>query len=202
MKLYAIDIETDTTIDGLDPTIAEVVTMALWSDDLQAVIEGGTERSRLTELSRLLAFLEPGIVLTWNGQVFDLPFLATRARVTGVCLGLELTRDPQIVPKYDFTPGHACGYRARLGRHAHADLAYACKDYADRTGVTWSLKPVCESLGIPMVKVNAAAIHLLSSAALVEFNLSGVHGTHLLGTRLGPNLDDWIDALPRVDLWA
>ena len=28
MKLYAIDIETDTTIDGLDPTIAEVVTRA------------------------------------------------------------------------------------------------------------------------------------------------------------------------------
>jgi len=202
MKLYALDIETDTTVDGLDPRVAEVVTMALWGDDVELVIDGGSESKRLSALAEALSDLEPGVILTWNGQVFDLPFLASRARVNNVKLGLELQRDALIVPKYTFTPGHACGYRARWGQHAHADLAYAYKTYAAKAGVTWSLKPVCESLGIAMVKVDASAIHLLSATLLAEYNLSDVNGTHQLGLHLGVDLAKWIDVLTTVDLVA
>ena len=39
----------------------------------------GDEATLLRRLDRRLAELPPGIIVTWNGSSFDLPFLATRA---------------------------------------------------------------------------------------------------------------------------
>ena len=78
-NVYGLDIETDTTVDGLDSEVAPVVTVALSLDDYDEVFSGD-EPSILTRLDRRLAELTSGVLATWNGAAFDLPFLADRAR--------------------------------------------------------------------------------------------------------------------------
>ena len=43
--------------------------------------------------------LPPGIIASWNGALFDLPFLADRARACGVGLGLRPCRPPRPVAR-------------------------------------------------------------------------------------------------------
>ena len=81
--LYGLDIETDTTIDGLDPQVAPVVAVALDGEDFSAVFDG-RETDLLADLDQHLADLEPGILVTWNGGCFDLPFLRDRAAICGI----------------------------------------------------------------------------------------------------------------------
>ena len=37
---YGLDIETDTTVDGLDPTVSPVVSIALIGDEVELVLDG------------------------------------------------------------------------------------------------------------------------------------------------------------------
>ena len=79
---YGLDIETDTTVNGLDPTQAEIVAIALtmpYSSDGDVVLTG-PEHQMLRDLDQLLQELPAGVLVTWNGAAFDLPFLAERAR--------------------------------------------------------------------------------------------------------------------------
>ena len=76
--VYGLDIETDTTENGLDPRVAAVVTVALVGPTYEEVFTG-PESQLLTDLDARLAQLEPGVLATWNGSAFDLPFLADRA---------------------------------------------------------------------------------------------------------------------------
>ncbi len=87
--LYGLDIETDTSIDGLDPTVGAVVAVAVSSAERDVVLTGD-ESLLLARLDRHLAGLAAGTIVTWNGASFDLPFLAERARRRGVPLGLRL----------------------------------------------------------------------------------------------------------------
>lgn len=203
MDIYGFDIETDTTINGLDPRVSKVVSMALYSPNYSIVIDGGTEVERLARLAEVAANLPRGsLIATWNGSVFDFPFLATRALITGVRLGIEMQADPGITPKYEFTPPHTSGYRVRFAGHPHADIAYAYQEYAATVGVTWSLKPVCAALGIEMVKVDASKIHELSSEELAVYNMSDVRGTHQAAELLGTSLDLYVDEIEHVTLVA
>ena len=66
LPLYGLDIETDTTTDGLDPHVAAVLAVALAGEDFSAVFDG-KETDLLADLDQHLADLEPGILVTWNG---------------------------------------------------------------------------------------------------------------------------------------
>lgn len=200
MKLYAFDIETDTTVNGLDPQVAEIISLALWSPRLETVIDGGSEKQRISKFIDLLDSLAPGILCTWNGAVFDGPFIEARARRLGMETGFTLAEDSAIIPKYEPLPGYSFGCRLLLRNHRHADMAYAYREYAlsqpqlGRRG--WSLKPVCKSLGCEMVEVDRERIHLLTPEENAAYNLSDARGTYYLADRLGPAIKDWIDAVP------
>ena len=81
--MYGLDIETDTTVDGLDPEVAAVVTVALSNDGFDEVFTGD-EEAILHDLDARLAAVAPGVIATWNGAAFDLPFLADRAALHGI----------------------------------------------------------------------------------------------------------------------
>ena len=126
--LYALDIETDTssvsdeersrgfTVRGLDPRVTRVVALSVATrgDDgvLVAKVWNGEERDILVATQNWLAARPSGLIVTWNGSVFDLPFIDFRTSQVGVKLDLELTSDPKIIPKYQSTPGYEGGYSA------------------------------------------------------------------------------------------
>ncbi len=119
-SVYGLDIETDNSIDGLDPAVAPVVAVALSSaagDELFV----GAEATLFEALDARLADLTPGIIATWNGAAFDLPFLADRARLIGVSLGLRLRLDRRLTLQRAPLPGHAGAYRAAWHHHSHVD---------------------------------------------------------------------------------
>src|SRR3954470_8978838 len=121
--LYGLDIETDTAVDGLDPSVGRVLAVAVVADDAHAsgVFDHADERALLEHLDRHLAALPPGVLVTWNGARFDLPYLATRADRLGVPLGLQLRLDPALAGQHDPLPGHEGAYRARWHHHDHLD---------------------------------------------------------------------------------
>ena len=57
--MYGLDIETDTTVDGLDPEVAAVVTVALSNDGFDEVFTGD-EDTILHELDERLGGSRPG----------------------------------------------------------------------------------------------------------------------------------------------
>ena len=103
--LIGLDIETDTTIDGLNPRQSSVLAVAISGGGIEAVLDGPDERSVLVETDRLLASIGAGVLVTWNGSGFDLPFIATRARILGLSLGLITRHDPTIAGRHDPLPG-------------------------------------------------------------------------------------------------
>ncbi len=118
--VYGLDIETDTSTDGLDPAVASVVTVALSSRSFDEVFIGD-EVTVLRALDARLAALPTGVLATWNGAAFDLPFLADRARLLGVHLGLTLCLDRRLTMARSLLPGHAGAYRAAWHEHSHLD---------------------------------------------------------------------------------
>ncbi|HAS09934.1 MAG TPA: hypothetical protein DCS55_05345, partial [Acidimicrobiaceae bacterium] len=78
LPIYGLDIETDTTVDGLDPNVSRIVAVAL-STELGDELFDGPEDELLAELDLRLGELAPGVLATWNGSAFDLPFIADRA---------------------------------------------------------------------------------------------------------------------------
>jgi DNA polymerase elongation subunit (family B) len=118
--VYGLDIETDTSIDGLDPTRSAVVTAALSLPGPDEVYIG-VEWEILVDLDARLADLEPGVIATWNGATFDLPFLGDRAELWGLRLGLVLRPDPDTRIHGPLLRGHVGGYRAAWHHHGHVD---------------------------------------------------------------------------------
>lgn len=180
--IYGLDIETDTspltdeekaagfTSRGLDPAITPITAIALATEYGPYVMCDMDEKVMLTKLDRLLSVLEPGILATWNGAVFDLPFIDARAKSLGLSIGLGLTPDSTIVPKYQPTPGYDGGYRATWAGHHHLDLAYEVKEEAAALGIPWSLKPYArEILGREPIQVDREQMHTLTAEELHEY---------------------------------
>ena len=119
-EIYGLDIETDTRHDGADPAVAAVRTVALSCRRHDEVFTGD-EATLLTDLNDRLASLPHGIVATWNGSTFDLPFIADRARLLGVRLDLRLCMDRRLTLGRTPLPGHAGAYRGAWGGHGHVD---------------------------------------------------------------------------------
>ena len=117
--VYGLDIETDTSENGLDPSVSSVLTVALASEGYEETFTG-PEPDLLVDLDDRLARLDPGVIATWNGGAFDLPFLADRAALYGMRLGLTLQADASI-SVHSPLPGHEGAYRASWYRHSHLD---------------------------------------------------------------------------------
>jgi hypothetical protein len=161
---YGLDIETDTTVDGLDPTVSPVVSIALIGDEVELVLDGD-EAVIIAELDRTLATLPAGVLITWNGGGFDLPFLRYRAARLGLGLGLELCLDPLIGGRHDPLPGHAGAYRGRWHHHGHVDGYQLFRaDVGATLGFSCGLKSLARMVGLPVVEVDRARIHDLSEA--------------------------------------
>lgn len=164
---YAFDIETDTKGGhGLDPNLGGITTAALTVGEGRAKVfdidSEGSERNVLEALVKELDSLPAGIIDTWNGAVFDFPFVQTRARLLGVTIPLEMLYDASIPVKYAPTPGYAGGYRVRWGKHAHIDIQGAFRTQAEEAGIAWSLKPVGRLYGFDPIEVERDKMHLLT----------------------------------------
>lgn len=178
--MEALDIETDTselteeekaagwTARGLVPAITPITSVGLHDGERTLLLhrdDHGGEEGVLTTLVDALVD-GTGPVVTWNGSVFDMPFIADRIRLLGLdrLLGaFELTPDPDVVPKYEPLPGHDGGYAVRVAGREHVDLAYLVREDAADRGVSWSLKPYVKAvLGVEPVEVDRTAMHLLT----------------------------------------
>jgi len=194
--LYGLDIETDTTCDGLDPRIARIIAVGISGEQGRAVFTGD-ERALLTELDRRLSLLPPGVLVTWNGGAFDLPFLADRAAITGVRLGLRLTLDPAIPMRRAPLPGHLGAYRATWFGHRHLDAYRLYRGDVKRTlGVSCSLKSIARLVGLPTVEVSRDRIHELSTGELAAYVANDAELARVLADRRWATAERAIDAAP------
>ena len=181
--MYGLDIETDTTINGLDPAVGGIVTVALSGPDGDEVFDG-PEGDMLGAVDARLAGLEPGVLATWNGAFFDLPFLADRAAHHGIVLGLRLTLDPRIASRRDPLPGHSGAYRACWHGHRHIDAYQLYRSDVGRVlGVSCSLKAIARLVGLTPVEVDRARIHDLAPDALAAYVASDARLARLLAER-------------------
>jgi hypothetical protein len=196
--VYGLDIETDTTVDGLDPEVAAVVTVALSNDGFDEVFTG-PEDTILHDLDARLAVVAPGVIATWNGAAFDLPFLAHRASLHGIALGLRLRSDPSIPLDHPPLPGHQSAYRARWHRHGHVD-AYRLylADVGPALRVSCSLKSIARLVGFTPIDVDRTRIHDLSHEMLHAYAASDARLARVLTERRWGTASRYVDRWDRV----
>jgi DNA polymerase elongation subunit (family B) len=191
--VYGLDIETDTTVDGLDPEVAPVVTVALSNPDFDEVF-AGREDEILYDLDERLAELEPGVIATWNGAAFDLPFLADRAGLHGIELGLRLRLDRSIAMHHEPLPGHPGSYRARWHRHGHVDAYRLYRaDVGPSLRVSCSLKSIARLVGLLPIEVDRTKIHDLTHEALHAYASSDARLARVLTERRWATASRFVD---------
>jgi len=182
--VYGLDIETDTTIDGLDPLVAGVIAVAVAGPTGVAIFDDSNEALLLNRLDWHLASIEPGVLATWNGANFDLPFLHLRAQRHGVALGLRLRPDPMLALPREPLAGHAHTNRAWWHGHAHLDAYRLYRgDVVPALGVSGGLKSIAQLCGLSPVQVDASHVHELSSADLRAYVSSDARCTRELVLR-------------------
>jgi DNA polymerase elongation subunit (family B) len=185
VPLTVLDIETDTDgVNGLDPTASRVVSAALaFSDGAPLVFEDADERVLLAGLDEVVRS-RTGLLVTWNGAGFDLPFIAVRSERLGLPTGLVTVTDPGLPVKYAPPAGLGLPVRARWGGTAHVDIAFLYQRFAEVRSIPWSLKPVARAAGLEPVEVDRERIHDLDQQALRAYVLSDVVTTLALAERL------------------
>jgi DNA polymerase elongation subunit (family B) len=190
--IYGLDIETDTTVDGLDPARSRIVAVALSTGNDE--LFDGPEDELLEALDQRLGELPPGVIATWNGSAFDLPFIADRAARWRLRLGLRLVPDARIRHRHEPLPGHATCYRASWFGHSHLD---AYRLYRDDVGpalrISCSLKSIARLVGLAPVEVDRTRIHDLSREALHAYAASDARLARVLAERR------WATAARRID---
>lgn len=145
--------------------MAAIVAIAVSGPGTEVVLDGPDEPSMLTELDAMLADLGPGVLVTWNGAGFDLPFIATRAAALGVSLGLRIRYDASIPGHHDPLPGHPSRVRGSWHALGHIDGYQAYRSDVGRVlPVSCGLKSLARLVGLPLVEVDRSAIHRLSAA--------------------------------------
>jgi DNA polymerase elongation subunit (family B) len=185
---YGLDIETDTSVDGLDPSCSRVVAAAVASDVGDRVFLG-PEVDILRQLDGLLASLPPGVLVTWNGSGFDLPFLARRAAVQHVPIGLRLHHPT----------GHRVG-AASWGHHGHLDGYRLYRADVGRTlGLSCGLKAMARLTGAEPVEVDRTRIHALTTDELTQYVASDARLAVELVARRMPAAAGSVDRCPTGD---
>ena len=161
--VYGLDIETDTATDGLDPQVGRILCIGISGSGGELVLAHHDEAAMLEDLDGWLADMTPGVLATWNGSAFDLPYLATRAHLLDVAVGLELELDPAMVLRQGPLPGHDGAYRATWHEHTHLDAYRVFRSDVGRTfGLSCSLKSVAGLVGLEPVDEDASRVHELS----------------------------------------
>jgi DNA polymerase elongation subunit (family B) len=185
-NVYGLDIETDTATDGLDPRVGRVLCAAISGPGGEIVVAHADEAALLLELDGWLHDLRPGVLVTWNGAAFDLPYLATRARHHGVAdqLGLRLRVDPDLPLRGDPLPGHEGAYRGAWHGHGHLDAYRLFRADVGRTfGLSCSLKALAALVGLDPVEVDASQVHLVPTPLLHAYVASDARCTRQLVLR-------------------
>lgn len=191
--VYGLDIETDTTRDGLDPAIAAVRAVAL-SGPIADELFVGQEADLLRALDARLAELAPGVIATWNGATFDLPFLADRARLLGVDLGLNLCLDRRLTLRRIPLPGHAGAYRGTWHGHGHVDT-YRLYGNRQGQGSLSSRRSLPRLLGLKAPVGRPAGNQDLSNEALHAHAPSDARLARVLAERRWPTAARLVDRL-------
>ncbi len=198
LPVYGLDIETDTAAGGLDPAAAAVVAVAVAGDGWAEVITGD-EPALLQRLEAFVTGLASGVLVTWNGARFDLPFLADRARFRGVELGLQLMVDAGRRSHREPLPGHDGGYRAVWHGHRHLDAYQVYRaDVGASLHLPCGLKPLARMVGLQPVEVDRAAIHSLEPAHLDAYVASDATLTRELALRRWRTARLAIDPVPAM----
>jgi DNA polymerase elongation subunit (family B) len=193
--VYGLDIETDTTIDGLDPAVAPVITVALSNASFDEVFTG-REDEILCAVDDRLATMEPGVIATWNGAAFDLPFLAERAALHGIFLGLRLRYDRSIHLEHPPLAGHPGAYRARWHDHGHIDAYRLYRgDVGPALRVSCALKSIARLVGLAPIEVDRTKIHELSHEALHAYAASDARLARVLTERRWATAARFVDRM-------
>ena len=173
-----------------------MVAVALSGDGWSRVFDGH-EVDILSQLDSAIRGLEPGVIATWNGARFDLPFLADRAAIVGVPLGLHLEADRRSLSRHEPLPGHDGGYLARWHQQRHLDtyLVYRA-DVGAIMHLPCGLKSLAKFVGLSPVEVDREHIHQLSRDELHEYVASDAVMTRELTLRRWNTAKRWIDRLP------
>lgn len=199
LAVYGLDIETDTTVDGLDPAVAPIVTVALASEGFEETFVG-EEHELLAELDGRIAELEPGVIATWNGAAFDLPFIADRAALYGMHLGLHLQLDPSIPLHHEPLPGHGGSYRAAWYRHTHVDAYRLYRaDVGPALRISCSLKSIARLVGLAPVEADRTRIHDLTNEALHAYAASDARLARILAQRRWGTAARFVDRVEPLD---
>jgi DNA polymerase elongation subunit (family B) len=169
----SFDIETDTSDgNGFNPELAQIVAAGLaFNDRIPVCLTNADERALLIDCDDIIS-LHQGILVTWNGCGFDIPFVNVRASKLGLDLGLRVKADPDMVPKYPMSLELGLPVHARWHNLIHVDIAPLYEDMARFNNITWSLKPVAKFLGFTPVEVNGDGIHDLTGKELRAYNIS------------------------------
>jgi DNA polymerase elongation subunit (family B) len=147
------------------------------------VVLDGDEPSLLRHLDAHLAALPAGTIATWNGSAFDLPFLAHRAALAGVPLGLRPSPGPASCAVQPL-PGHAGAYRATWHGHTHVDGYRLYRaDVGRALPVSCALKSIARLVGLPSVEVDASRVHELATHELYAYVASDARLARLLVAR-------------------
>ena len=189
--LYGLDIETDTTVNGLDPAVAAIVAVSLATDDGNITFTG-PEPKLLRSLDRHLKRIPGGVLVTWNGSGFDLPFLVDRARMARVRLGLELQADATLPHKHAPLVGHELPYRARWHRHGHLDACCLYRTLLPE-GTSCALKPVARDAGLFVREEDRERLHELAAGSLIRYAANDADLARLLAERV------WLQAGAMLD---
>jgi DNA polymerase elongation subunit (family B) len=181
--LVGLDIETT----GLDPETDRVRAVALAASEGTQVLVSDDEVEVLLKLEDSISAVASDVtIVTWNGEEFDMPFLATRFERMGVPSSLHVVRTAS-VGKYG-----RCLFQAEWGPRRHVDIAPFFKERASSLGVSWNLKPVARAvLGIEPVEVDrsGSSIARLDPEELRRYVASDAEITLRLATRLGASLE-------------
>jgi hypothetical protein len=184
--LYGLDVETDTSVDGLDPSCSAIVAVAVatpWGDEVLT----GAEPDLLRRTDDLVASLPAGVLVTWNGSGFDLPFLADRSRLAGVPIGLRLWNDASVAASRPSLPGHAAPYRGAWYHHGHLDGYRLYRSDVGRSlGLSCGLKALARLCGLEPVEVDRSQVHRLGHDELRDYVASDARLARALVARRLP----------------
>ncbi len=169
--------------------------MAISGDDWSQVFDGD-ETSILSNVDDALASLDSGIITTWNGARFDLPFIRDRADVLGIELGLVLEADLRSRSRHDPLPGHLGGYLATWHGHGHLDAYQVYRaDVGAIVRLPCGLKNLARFVGMEPVEVDRELIHELAIDELHAYVASDAIATRELALRRWETAHRHIDLL-------
>lgn len=170
--------------------------MALSGDGFDVVFDDDDEAALLTAADAAVAELSSGVLVTWNGSGFDLPFIAHRAGLLGLDLGLVTVFDPTIPGRHEPLPGHPGRVRGRWHRLGHLDGYQAYRaDVGQNLPLSCGLKALARFVGLPVVEVDRARIHELPVAERRRYVASDAWLARALIERRVDRAG-WVDQMP------